>query len=307
MDTLADFKKSFDPMLKKYIEEKIEEFSKNVSDPFILDIIKYPQTLIVSGGKRIRPYIAYLMYEAISKKNKKNILGILVSLEIFHTFCLVHDDIIDKSGIRHGVLTSQNYITAKLAKEKRHGDLEHFGNSQAILMGDLLFSWALKIFDENKNFDNDKLKNAKKYFYKMVDNVFLGQFIDVDIATRGNVSFELINEKNKLKTASYTFIRPLQIGASLAGIDKHIELFCEDLGTELGLAYQMQDDLMDIDQDISENQKTYFTKNSKSQMGKNEIESHLSKAKKIIENSAVEEKYKNKFFQLIETLRIRSN
>lgn len=294
MNDLKEFKKVFDPILKQYLDKKIETFSKDVNDPFLLDLVSYPQKLIESGGKRIRPFIAYLMYKALGGKEIEKALELFISLELFHNFALIHDDIMDKDSIRHGVQTVHEYVKEKLQKEGRSGDLNHIGNSQAILLGDILLCWAFSIFDE-VNLDKDKLKSAKIFFNKMANDVVLGQIIDIDIPSRKDIPIELINKKDKLKTASYSFIRPMQIGASLIGIDEKTEKFCEDLGLNLGLAFQMQDDLLD-----SENTQT-------KQETIKKIEEHLRKAKEVIEKSKLSNSYKNEFYKLIDTIKSRKN
>lgn len=294
MNDLKEFKKTFDPILKQYLDKKIEAFSENINDPFILDLISYPQKLIESGGKRIRPFIAYLMYKALGGKEIEKALELFISLELFHNFALIHDDIMDKDSIRHGVQTVHEYVKEKLQKEGRSGDLNHIGNSQAILLGDILLCWAFSIFDE-VNLDKDKLKSAKIFFNKMANDVVLGQIIDIDIPSRKDIPIELINKKDKLKTASYTFIRPMQIGASLIGIDEKTEKFCEDLGLNLGLAFQMQDDLLD-----SENTQT-------KQETIKKIEEHLRKAKEVIEKSKLSNSYKNEFYKFIDIIETRSD
>jgi geranylgeranyl diphosphate synthase type I len=234
------------------------------------------------------------MYKALGGKEIEKALELFISLELFHNFALIHDDIMDKDSIRHGVQTVHEYVKEKLQKEGRSGDLNHIGNSQAILLGDILLCWAFSIFDE-VNLDKDKLKSAKIFFNKMANDVVLGQIIDIDIPSRKDIPIELINKKDKLKTASYTFIRPMQIGASLIGIDEKTEKFCEDLGLNLGLAFQMQDDLLD-----SENTQT-------KQETIKKIEEHLRKAKEVIEKSKLSNSYKNEFYKLIDTIKSRKN
>ena len=292
MNDLKEFKKVFDPILKQYLDKKIETFSENINDPFLLEIVSYPQKLIESGGKRIRPFIAYLMYRALGGKEIEKALELFISLELFHNFALIHDDVMDKGSLRHGVQTVHEYIKEKLQKEGRNGDLNHIGNSQAILLGDILLCWAFSVFDE-VNLDKDKSRSAKLFFNKMANDVVLGQIIDIDIPSRKDIPKELINKKDKLKTASYSFIRPLQIGASLIKIDKNTQKFCEDLGLNLGLAFQMQDDLLD-----SENTQT-------KQETIKKIEEHLRKAKEVIEKSKLSNNYKKEFYKFIDTLKNR--
>ncbi len=270
MYDLREFKQVFDPILKSFIEQRLKKFSSNSSDPFIKDFLSYSEKLTMAGGKRIRPYIAYVMYSANGGKDVENALKLFVSLEIFHNFALIHDDIMDKQYKRHGVDTIPAYVLKKLNEAGRIGDLENVANAQGILTGDLFFSWALELFLGNSNFPHKNITKAQDYFYKMVDEVCLGQILDIDVTTRENVSEDFIIEKTRLKTSRYTFVRPMQIGAHLADPENNMDDFCEDLGTKLGIAFQMQDDLLDIIgnpkileknilRDIADRQHTFFT------------------------------------------------
>jgi geranylgeranyl diphosphate synthase type I len=135
-----------------------------------------------------------------------------------------------------------------------------YGDGQAILLGDLLFNWAYELIAPTE---------ARDVFTKMVDEVILGQMLDVDAVNRKKVSDRFLEDKMRLKTASYTFIRPLQFGAALAG-KRSLFDWCERFGLPLGLAFQIQDDLLDLTaststlgksafNDIREGQKTVFT------------------------------------------------
>lgn len=268
MHSLKEFKETFDPVLNDFIDKKIDEFLKKTNDPFIKDFISYSKNLIKGGGKRIRPYMAYLGYKSFGGKNEKEIMNILLSLELFHNFCLIHDDVMDRGETRHGQKTIHEFVLEKLKKEKRTGDLNLTSISQAILIGDIIYAWLTDLFFENQSLKN--LDLAKKYFYKMADEVIMGQIIDVDLVGRNNPSLDLIEEKTRLKTSRYTFVRPLQIGAILGNANHNQDDFLETLGTNLGMGFQMKDDLLDIignqDKiqktpllDIAQHQHTFFT------------------------------------------------
>ena len=100
-------------------------------------------------------------------------MKLLVFMEIFHAFCLVHDDIMDKADKRHGIETFHMLIKPP-----------SLGNSIAILIGDFLFSWAFEILLTNKDFDQEKLERTKEIFLKMIDEVITGQFIDINLTGR---------------------------------------------------------------------------------------------------------------------------
>jgi geranylgeranyl diphosphate synthase type I len=93
----------------------------------------------------------------------------------------------------------------------------------------------------------------------MIDDVMIGQLLDVDIMTRHRTDIRRIDEKMRLKTASYTFVRPMQIGAALAGTDARTDRFCEDFGTAVGMAFQIQDDLLDVTARSRTLKKTVFS------------------------------------------------
>ncbi len=248
---IVSFKRRFDPILGVVLDKKMKALTR---DPYILEIAKHGRTLVMEGGKRIRPYLAYIAYQsakrkAQSVKSDKEILEILVGLELFHAFALVHDDIMDRGKDRHGVPTANR----------------KFGDAQAILLGDLLFNWASEIIAPTK---------GQAVFVQMVDEVILGQMLDVDAIRRDRVSDGFVQDKMRLKTASYSFIRPMQLGAALAQSEKRkaqsMMGFCERFGLPLGLAFQIQDDLLDLTasskklgksamNDVKEGQKTVFT------------------------------------------------
>ncbi|HSX41002.1 MAG TPA: polyprenyl synthetase family protein [Candidatus Saccharimonadales bacterium] len=231
MKDLQNFKQEFDAILKDYFETKISAFSK---DPFLQNILNHAKNITLNGGKRIRPYVAYLTYESLGGKDREKTLQTLIGIELFHAFALVHDDIIDNADTRHNVKTLHTV----------------FGNSQAILVGDLLFAWSQEVFADSK---------ANKYYFKMANDTVLGQMIDVKLAAEEKATRQQLEQKILLKTARYTFVYPMQIGAVLANADEKILSFCKTFGEKLGFAFQMQDDVFDFKADIKEHQHTLIT------------------------------------------------
>lgn len=265
---IIEFKAEFQTVLAQAIESKFIEYSKYTQDKEILEIINYAKS-IIGGGKCIRPYMAYTLYETLGFENKEEVMDLLVSLEIFHAFALIHDDVIDEGKMRHKVDTLHTFVSNKIKDDHRiFPNREHYGHSQAILVGDLLFSWAISRFHQFSHLPH--YVSAWKIFHTMIDEVAIGQMIDVNVITRDRISFELIETKMRLKTAGYTFVRPMQIGVSLAGKEKELTQFCSDFGIALGLAFQTQDDVLDVIadpktikksilSDIREHQHTFLT------------------------------------------------
>lgn len=265
---IVEFKTKFKSVLEKAIEIKLKEYSQYTQDQEILGIVNYIDA-IIGGGKCIRPYMAYTMYETLGGKDLVQVLDLLVSLEIFHTFALVHDDVIDEGQMRHRVDTVHTFVAKGVSKQNRNiRNPMHYGHSQAILVGDLLFSWSIGRFQEFSYLPNHSA--AWKIFHQMIDEVAIGQMIDVNVITREAIDMSLVETKMRLKTAGYTFVRPMQIGVALAGKQEELQQFCVDFGTALGLAFQTQDDILDlvadpkvikksILSDIREHQHTFLT------------------------------------------------
>ena len=265
---IVEFKTAFQSVLAEAIESKFEEYTTYTKDTEILEIINYAKS-IIGGGKCIRPYMAYTLYETLGCEDKETIMDLLVSLEIFHAFALIHDDVIDEGKMRHRVDTLHTFVSKGIHDNHRSvTNRVHYGHSQAILVGDLLFSWAIGRFHQFNHLPN--YAEAWKIFYQMIDEVAIGQMIDVNAMTRDSIDSELIETKMRLKTAGYTFVKPMQIGVALAGKQKELQQFCIDFGTALGLAFQTQDDILDIIadpkvikksilSDIREHQHTFLT------------------------------------------------
>lgn len=251
---LEEFKKRIDPLIFDFLDKKLKNLpshaNKNVD--YYLGYLKK----FLSQGKRIRPYLAFLTYKAYGGKKDKEALSLLIFLELFHAFALIHDDIMDKADKRHDIPTAHEYVKDRV-KNYIAIDSKHFGNSEAILLGDSLFAWSYEILNNQTNFDLKTMNIVRNIFSKMIDEVFLGQMIDFDITLNEKAKKEDILDKTVLKTAYYSFVRPMHIGAALTG-KVFDEKFFIEFGKYLGLAFQTQDDLLDIKYDEAQTHKSSF-------------------------------------------------
>lgn len=188
------------------------------------------------GGKRLRGVLVKLGYElAGGDTNNKEILKPAAAFEIFQTAILAHDDVIDLSPLRRGKPTIYKALGG-----------DHYGISQAICVGDVGFFLAFRVIADS-NFSSEYKTKAFQSFMKSMLETALGQMLDVSLS-RPNI------EKNEhdamtiseLKTARYTITGPLQLGAILAGVSEKLLDQLDKLGTNLGIAYQIQDDILGI-------------------------------------------------------------
>lgn len=255
---LSDFRPLFQPHLDAFIAAKSCGYDGIARDEFLSQLLDYPALLTRGSGKRIRPFVALTMFNALAEKRDDDVLVALVGLEVFHLFCLVHDDVIDRGTQRYGMATLNNYVENEMRSRGRYGEYSRIGDAQAMLVGDLLFSWSHDAMHAAANFPGADSAALQSAFRAMIDEVVVGQMIDVDMMSRRDTTRETIERKMLLKTASYTFVRPMQIGAALAGASTRAESFCREFGASLGLAFQMQDDLLDLVATPDTTHKTLF-------------------------------------------------
>lgn len=236
-DFLDQYKQKFDRQLAAELERQTARMFERLGEGACFENIRQAVEVALAGGKRARPFLVQTMYENLGGQDDDLITQAAVATELFHVFCLIHDDIIDRAATRHGVPTIHALAAARHQKTNVL-EAEHNANSQAILVGDLIFSWAYRLAANNST--------ALGVFQDMIDDVVAGQMLDTDFMVRGLVTPEEVSRKTELKTASYTFVRPLQMGAVLAGAGPEVLKFCEEFGKALGSAFQMQDDLLDV-------------------------------------------------------------
>ncbi len=268
---MNEFRTEFNIALQNWFEEKKQVFKERGYSLAVFDkLFLATQDLCVNGGKRVRPYLASLFATSVSKDGHIFEMRPFLALELFHVFGLVHDDIIDEGDTRRGVPTLHKVGEQFFSEQGRLGRGKKYGESLAILMGDLVFTWVQELIVE-ANIPADKKQKIQKIFANMASDVLLGQILDADLMSREDASFDLIYKKMFLKTASYTFVYPLQIGIVLSVVvDEKLLEFAKEFGTALGIAFQIQDDIFDAFlsqeqlgktplRDMTDGQPTYLT------------------------------------------------
>jgi geranylgeranyl diphosphate synthase type I len=246
---LPTFQKIFNEKLDLFLDTKLENYKRYSSNLLVHDSIEYAVSLIKSGGKRIRPYLIYLSYYTEGGTNKDLIFTAGMAIELFHTFALIHDDVIDRGIERHSKETVHEYLRKKINMCPR-GDKVHVSNGLAILAGDLIFSWANELIHKVNNPD------VSEIYFQMIEEIVTGQILDVSFMLEYKVSAQDITRKNELKTALYSFVNPMCIGSVLA--QKEYLAMYKELGMNVGQAYQIQDDLLDIIGDSNVTGKSTF-------------------------------------------------
>ncbi|MBO7501587.1 MAG: polyprenyl synthetase family protein [Paludibacteraceae bacterium] len=180
---------------------------------------------LASGGKRLRPTLALLGTELFGGKEEE-VLPAALALEVFHNFTLLHDDVMDRADVRRGRAT----VHVK------------WNDNTAILSGDQMMIEAYKLLGQVKE---DKLPQVLRWFNQMATEICEGQQYDVDYESREDVRMAEYTEMIRLKT-SVLLGNALQTGAYIAGADQESTAHLYNYGIHLGLAFQIQDDLLDV-------------------------------------------------------------
>ncbi|MGV8908403.1 MAG: polyprenyl synthetase family protein [Propionicimonas sp.] len=208
-----------------------------------------------AGGKRLRPAFCCWGYLAASGGTEvpDHVVRAAASLDLLHVSALVHDDVMDGSDTRRGVPAAHVQLARRHAAAGQRGDSEAFGRAGAILLGDLLLMWSVELFTEC-GAPSGALALAQPLLAAMRAEVTGGQFLDITAQTRppldarGDPESVLAQVRRVVehKTARYTVVRPLQIGAALGGAGVELLDALGRYGSPLGRAFQYRDDVLGV-------------------------------------------------------------
>lgn len=253
--------------LKEYIEIRLKEINENIEEIFekdniagrfniennFIEMLKYP---LKAGGKRLRPIITCLTSELFEGDYKKAIIP-AISLELIHTYSLVHDDLpsMDNDSLRRGKPTAH----------------VKFGEANAILIGDGLLTHAFQILSKSKVSDS----TLRKLLYEIsfaagFNGMVMGQFIDLYYEEK-NIDFETLKILHAKKTGA--MIRGAARVGAISSEKNNIDI--ENItkyGEAVGLAFQIWDDVLDVISDSETLGKT---------AGKDEKEGKLTYVKQF--------------------------
>ena len=218
------------------INHALEALTFNGEPKGMYDPIRY---VLSMGGKRIRPILMLLTYN-LYKDDVDSIMSNALALETYHNFTLLHDDVMDNADLRRGNPTVH----------------KKWNENTAILSGDAMLILSYRLMTEYRASDsestslgssamNQNVARALKTFTEATLGVCEGQQFDMDFETRNNVKEEEYLEMIRLKT-SLLLASAAKIGAELAGASEEDAQNLYEYGEKMGLAFQLQDDLLDV-------------------------------------------------------------
>ncbi|HAQ66023.1 MAG TPA: isoprenyl synthetase [Bacteroidales bacterium] len=208
--------------IRRTIEETIARLPLDGAPPLLYQPIRYAMS---QGGKRLRPTLLMLAAEMYGADIQSAVWP-AIGLEVFHNFTLVHDDIMDQSPIRRGVETVYKKWTS----------------SVAILSGDTMFALA---YDLLIRCDSPHIREILHLFNRTAIEVCEGQQLDMDFELQKVVDIDEYMKMIRLKTA-VLLAASLKTGALIADVNTNEAERIYDFGINIGLAFQLMDDLLDV-------------------------------------------------------------
>ena len=240
-ENLENFRKNLDREIETFFDRTIAE--ARGKDGFIAESLEIVRDNILSGGKRIRPALMYWGYIGAGGEEREKMLKTSLSMELIHSFLLIHDDVMDRDSMRHGRDTL-NRAYEKIGKKLfQASDSEHFGNSIAITVGDMVAALGNRIIFEAP-FSPEIIMKALAKLQDIVSLTVIGQAKDIYMEYQREATEKEVLEMYEYKTARYTLEGPLQLGGILGGApEKVLESFSR-IALPLGIAFQIQDDIL---------------------------------------------------------------
>ncbi|PRI15539.1 bifunctional (2E,6E)-farnesyl/geranyl diphosphate synthase [Mycobacterium shigaense] len=230
--------------LRGYLHERRTETAYIGDDYGVL--VAALEDFVLGGGKRLRPTFAYWGWRAVaSAEPDPEVLLLFSALELLHASALVHDDVIDDSSTRRGRPTSHVRFAALHRDRKWRGSADRFGVSAAILVGDLALAWADDIVF-GADLSPEAHRRVRRVWADLRTEVLGGQYLDIVAEASAAESIESAMNVNTFKTACYTVTRPLQLGAAAAGDRPDVQAVLGQFGTDIGVAFQLRDDVLGV-------------------------------------------------------------
>ena len=206
---------------------------------------------LLAAGKRLRPAFCYWGWRAAGGQDCPEILATAAALELLQASALVHDDVIDASDTRRSLPAVHRRFANWHTEAARSGSAERFGTGAAILIGDLLLSWANDMY-WNGGLAPDVVQHGASVWSTLQTELGAGQFLDLLSQTNGSTSVADALRVITYKTTKYTTERPLQLGATLATASSPtpesaaIASALARYGAPLGIAFQLRDDVLGV-------------------------------------------------------------
>lgn len=212
-------------------------------DDALIPPLEALRSLVLNGGKRLRPAFCQWGFDAVGGDHSDastaaSLADVRCALELLHAFALAHDDVMDDSASRRGIPTTHVEWAQRHRNEGWKGESRRFGESVAILVGDLGHTLANRLVA-------GKPPEVLAVWGELETELMLGQYLDIVGTAAGSVSETTARRVAQLKSGRYTVARPLELGVALAGASVMSPALAA-YGESVGLAFQLRDDILGV-------------------------------------------------------------
>ncbi len=231
------------------IEKRIHQFFEREKkeakkiDPFLYHNVLALEELVCRYGKRLRPVLMIFAYQAAGGKDIASIEKAAVAIELFHNFLLVHDDVIDQDFMRHQGPSLHEVYRRYHLQHHLVGDSRHFGESVAIILGDILASYCNRILI-NSHFTVPQRHAVLLQVSQVTKEVGYGQNFDILAGAKKKITEKEVLRIHYYKTAKYTIENPIMVGGIFGAMKPSVLKQLSRYAIPLGIAFQIQDDIL---------------------------------------------------------------
>lgn len=236
---------------RKPIERALESHfralarSARAEHPDLLPFVEAVSEFTLRGGKRFRACLLLAGYHLAGGRDPRTVLPAAAALETFQSWMLVHDDIMDHGETRRGGPTMHVALARLHGRRKLAGSDADFGEAMAITLGDLLEPSTVRLLLSCRAPDH-RIRSLLGEYQAMTERTAYGQVLDVlnGVRSVGDVREKDVLTVHRLKSAVYTVSCPMRMGAILAGGSPSTLALLQQVGDDLGTAFQLRDDVL---------------------------------------------------------------
>jgi geranylgeranyl diphosphate synthase type I len=237
----ADVVERVDDELAAFLAERASTLE--AVGPELAAVSQAARSLVLDGGKRLRPRFSYWGWRSVNgpEVDDSGLIRAAAALELVHVCALVHDDLMDSSATRRGMPAAHTRFATMHRDAKWGGEAENFGAAAAILLGDLLLSWADTLFARSS-----VAGSARAVYDDMRELVMAGQYLDVLVQVRREFRSADAVRVAEYKTSKYTVECPLHLGAAASGAPAGVFAALSAYAIPIGEAFQLRDDVLGV-------------------------------------------------------------
>ncbi len=239
-ELLESFRGELGSRLEEWLRARRAEITAEA--PEAAELVGKLDPYVLGRGKRLRPALLYYAYRGCGG-DAEWILRPSMAVELLHTYLLIHDDIMDRAETRRGQPSAHVAFAEDHRRRRWGGSPDRHGQSVAILLGDLAYSYAVELFHAAAD-EGGSGAEVRRCFATMCREVIVGQYLELTAGYRSGLTEEDLLRVLRMKSGRYSMQRPVELGALMARAPEETVADLSRVGSSIGEAFQLQDDLL---------------------------------------------------------------